>query len=226
MVTQAPGRPLLVLNAGSSTLKFSLFDAAATDTPRLSVHGVVDGIGVHPRLVIGDAAPQPAAAATDHTGAFTTVARWLDEHLRGAPPIAVGHRVVHGGTRYAGPIAIDDAVLAALEALTPLAPLHQPQALAAIRGVRERWPAVRQVACFDTAFHHGRSELVEAFALPQELFESGVRRYGFHGLSYEYIAGALPSLAPTIADGRVIVAHLGNGASLCAMRARRSVDTT
>jgi acetate kinase len=225
MVTHAPERPLLVLNAGSSTLKFSLFDAAASDTPRPSVHGVVDGIGLHPRLVVGDAAPQPTAAA-NHADAFTVVARWLDEHLRGAPPIAVGHRVVHGGTRYAGPVAIDDAVLGALEALTPLAPLHQPQALAAIRGVRDHWPAVRQVACFDTAFHRGRPEVVETFALPRALFESGVRRYGFHGLSYEYIAGRLPRIAPGIADGRVIVAHLGNGASLCAMRERRSVDTT
>jgi acetate kinase len=225
MVTHAPEHPLLVLNAGSSTLKFSLFDAAASDTPRLSVHGVVDGIGLHPRLVVGDAAPQPTAAA-NHADAFTVVARWLDEHLRGAPPIAVGHRVVHGGTRYAGPVAIDDAVLGALEALTPLAPLHQPQALAAIRGVRDHWPAVRQVACFDTAFHRGRPEVVETFALPRALFESGVRRYGFHGLSYEYIAGRLPRIAPGIADGRVIVAHLGNGASLCAMRERRSVDTT
>jgi acetate kinase len=226
MVARAAERPLLVLNAGSSTLKFSLFDAAATDTLRLVRHGVVDGIGSHPRLVIDDAAPQPAAAATNHEGAFSVVARGLDDHLRGAPPIAVGHRVVHGGTRYAGPVVIDDAVLGALEALTPLAPLHQPQALAAIRGVRERWPAVRQVACFDTAFHHGRPELVEAFALPRELFDSGVRRYGFHGLSYEYIAERLPRIAPAIADGRVVVAHLGNGASLCAMRERRSVDTT
>ena len=225
MVTPAPERPLLVLNAGSSTLKFSLFDAAATDTPRLALHGLVDGIGVHPRLVIGDAAPR-AAAAADHAGAFGVVARWLEEHLRGAPPTAVGHRVVHGGTRYAGPVAVDDAVLAALEALTPLAPLHQPQALAAIRGVRDHWPSVRQIACFDTAFHHGRPELVEAFALPRALFESGVRRYGFHGLAYEYIAGTLPSVAPSIAEGRVIVAHLGNGASLCAMRGRRSVETT
>jgi acetate kinase len=225
MVTPAPERPLLVLNAGSSTLKFSIFDAAATDTPRLAVHGLVDGIGVHPRLVIGDAAPR-AAAAADHAGAFGVVARWLEEHLRGAPPTAVGHRVVHGGTRYAGPVAVDDAVLAALEALTPLAPLHQPQALAAIRGVRDHWPSVRQIACFDTAFHHGRPELVEAFALPRALFESGVRRYGFHGLSYEYIARTLPSVAPSIAEGRVIVAHLGNGASLCAMRGRRSVETT
>ena len=164
--------------------------------------------------MIGDAAPQQAAGASDHAGAFTVMARWLDAELGGAPPIAIGHRVVHGGTRWAGPVVVDDAVLANLEALTPLAPLHQPQALAAIRGVRKRWPGVRQVACFDTAFHHGRGELAEAFALPRELFESGVRRYGFHGISYEYIAGRLPRVAPHIADARVVIAHLGNGASL------------
>ena len=226
MHAPAAERPLLVLNAGSSTLKFSLFDAAAAETPRLTVHGVVDGIGTHPKLVIGDAGPRPVAEAADHAGAFAAVARWVDEHLRGARPTAVGHRVVHGGTRYAHPVVVDDAVLATLDGLTPLAPLHQPQALAAIRGVRDHWPGMRQVACFDTAFHHGRAELVEAFALPRDFFESGVRRYGFHGLSYEYIAGVLPGIAPRIADGRVIVAHLGNGASLCAMRARRSVETT
>ena len=226
MVTRPSDRLVLVLNAGSSTLKFSLFDVTASDGPRLTVHGLVDSIGAGARLVIGDAAPQPAEGATDHAGAFTVVAGWLDTELHGVPPIAIGHRVVHGGTRYAGPVVVDDAVLADLEALTPLAPLHQPQALAAIRGVRAHWPAVRQVACFDTAFHHGRGELAEAFALPRELFDSGVRRYGFHGISYEYIAGRLPRIAPKIADGRVVVAHLGNGASLCAMRERRSVDTT
>ncbi|HEV8474565.1 MAG TPA: acetate/propionate family kinase [Methylomirabilota bacterium] len=222
---RAPGRPLLVLNAGSSTLKFSLFDAAGSGAPRRSARGAVEGIGVHPRLVVADDAPRNADAA-DHAGAFGVVAEWLDAHLRGARPIAVGHRVVHGGTRYADPVRVDDEVLAGLAALTPLAPLHQPQALAAIRGVRDRWPGVAQVACFDTAFHHGRTELVEAFALPRDLFESGVRRYGFHGLSYEHIAHVLPAVAPEIADGRVIVAHLGNGASLCGMRARRSVETT
>jgi len=225
MTARAPERPLLVLNAGSSTLKFSLFDAVAPDALPVTVHGVVDGIGVHPRLTIGDEPPQPAEAS-DHAGAFAAVARWLDGHLSGARPVAVGHRVVHGGMRFSRPVAVDDAVLAALEALTPLAPLHQPQALAAIRGVRDHWSGIRQVACFDTAFHHGRPELMQAFALPRELFESGVRRYGFHGLSYEYIAGVLPGIAPRIADGRVVVAHLGNGASLCAMRERHSVDST
>jgi acetate kinase len=224
MTARVPGSPLLVLNAGSSTLKFSVFDVAGP--PRVTAHGLVDAIGVHPQLAIGGAAPRPAPQATDHAGAFAVVARWLDERLRGNPPAAVGHRVVHGGTRYAEPVVVDDRVLAELEALTPLAPLHQPQALAAIRGARERWPAVAQVACFDTAFHHGRPEILETFALPREMFDSGVRRYGFHGLSYEYIASALASEAPQIAEGRVIVAHLGNGASLCAMRARRSVETT
>jgi len=191
-----------------------------------AVHGVVDGIGVHPRLVMGDAESRPAPEAKDHAGAFTAVARWLDDHLRGARPVAIGHRVVHGGTRYARPVVVDDRVLSALDELTPLAPLHQPHALAAIRGARNHWPDVTQVACFDTAFHHGRGELSEAFALPHDLFESGVRRYGFHGLSYDYIAQVLPGIAPRVADGRVVVAHLGNGASLCGMRARRSVDTT
>lgn len=226
MDAPAPQRPLLVLNAGSSTLKFSVFDAVASGTPRPTAHGVVDGIGARPRLVIAGADRGPASDATDHAGAFTVVARWLDEHLRGARPIAVGHRVVHGGTRFADPTIIDETVLTALDDLTPLAPLHQPPALAAIRGVRGRWQDLLQIACFDTAFHHGRPELVESFALPHDLFESGVRRYGFHGLSYEYIAGMLPTVAPDIADGRVVVAHLGNGASLCAMQARRSVETT
>jgi acetate kinase len=226
MDARASDRPLLVLNAGSSTLKFSLFDATVTGEPTVSVHGVVDGIGVRPRLTIADAAAQPVAEVTDHGSAFTVVARWLDERLHGVRPIAVGHRVVHGGTRYAHPVAVDTRVLADLEALTPLAPLHQPQALVAIRRVRDHWPDIAQVACFDTAFHHGRGELAEAFALPRELFASGVRRYGFHGLSYEYIASVLGTAAPSLADGRVVVAHLGNGASLCAMSARRSVDTT
>jgi acetate kinase len=133
---------------------------------------------------------------------------------------------VHGGTVYGRPVRLDDRVLADLDALTPLAPLHQPQALAAIRAVTARWPGVPQAACFDTGFHRGRPEIAEMFALPRDLHDSGVRRYGFHGISYEAIAAALPRVAPAVADGRVVVAHLGNGASLCAMSGRRSVDTT
>jgi len=214
---------LLVLNAGSSSLKFSVF--GAEDALPLRVHGLVDGIGVHPRLTVGDAAADPVEAA-DHRAAFAVVAGWLERHLAGARPVAVGHRVVHGGARYAGPVRVDDVVLGVLESLVPLAPLHEPQELAAIRAVAARWPEVPQVASFDTAFHAARPQLAQMFALPYDFYESGVRRYGFHGISYEAIAAALPAVAPEVADGRVVVAHLGNGASLCAMRGRRSVDTT
>jgi len=212
-----------VLNAGSSSLKFSLFAADPSLEP--SVHGLVDGIGVRPRLTVAGGAAEPADAG-DHRGALDAVARWLARHLDGEPPAAVGHRVVHGGTHYDGPARVDGDVLATLESLVPLAPLHQPQELAAIRAVAERWPDVPQVACFDTSFHRTRPELAQMFALPRALHESGIRRYGFHGISYESIADTLPRVAPEIADGRVVVAHLGNGASLCAMSRRRSVDTT
>ena len=215
---------LLVLNAGSSSLKFSLFEVAASDVPRLSVHGLVDGVGSHSRLTVG--AETRPVSAPDHAAAFALVAGWLDDRLRGAQPRAVGHRVVHGGMTYDRPVRVDDGVLADLTGLTPLAPLHQPQALAAIAAVGARWPGVPQVACFDTAFHRTMPELAQRFALPRELHDAGVRRYGFHGVSYAAIAAALPAAAPGIAGGRVVVAHLGNGASLCAMRAGRSVDTT
>lgn len=217
--------PLLVVNAGSSSLKFSLFDVSAGETLTLSVHGLVDGIGTtHPRLSVGE--DSRAVSASEHGAALAAVAAWLEARLGGRPPRAVGHRVVHGGTVYGRPVRLDDRVLADLDALTPLAPLHQPQALAAIRAVTARWPGVPQAACFDTGFHRGRPEIAEMFALPRDLHDSGVRRYGFHGISYEAIAAALPRVAPAVADGRVVVAHLGNGASLCAMSGRRSVDTT
>jgi acetate kinase len=222
--TSALPRPaVLVLNAGSSSLKFAVFPATEALAP--SVHGLVDGIGIEPRLTVGGGQAE-RVQAHDHPGAFDVVAGWLERHLDGAVPAAVGHRVVHGGWQFEGPARVDADVLAALTSLVPLAPLHQPQELAAIRSVAERWPDVPQVACFDTSFHRTRPELAQMFALPHDLFESGVRRYGFHGISYESIAGKLPAVAPEIADGRVVVAHLGNGASLCAMRGRRSVDTT
>ena len=214
---------MVVLNAGSSSLKFSVFRAEASLRP--SVHGLVDGIGLHPRLAVAGGAPEPVDAA-DHTRAFDVVAAWLERRLGGARPAAVGHRVVHGGWQYEGPVRVDDEVLAVLDSLVPLAPLHQPQELAAIRAVRARWPEVPQIVCFDTAFHRSRPEIAKMFALPRALYDTGVRRYGFHGISYESIAERLPMVAPEIADSRVVVAHLGNGASLCAMRARRSVDTT
>jgi acetate kinase len=217
-----PASVLLVLNAGSSSLKFSVF--GAEDSLPLSVHGLVDGVGVHPRLTVGGASER--VTASDHGGAFEVVAAWLERHLGGARPVAVGHRVVHGGVRYDAPVRLDDAVLGVLQSLVPLAPLHEPQEIAAIRAVAARWPDVPQVASFDTAFHAGRPPLAQMFALPRDLYDAGIRRYGFHGISYEAIAAALPGVAPEIADARVVVAHLGNGASLCAMRERRSVDTT
>jgi len=164
--------------------------------------------------------------AADHRGALDAVAAWLERRLNGARPRAVGHRVVHGGWQYEGPVRVDESVLAVLDSLVPLAPLHLPQELAAIRAVAGRWPDVPQLACFDTTFHRSRPELAQLFALPRELYESGIRRYGFHGISYESIAEQLSGVAPEIAEGRVVVAHLGNGASLCAMHRRRSVDTT
>lgn len=213
----------MVLNAGSSSLKFSVYRAAPT--LRASVHGLVEGIGVKARLTVDGGRPEPVDAG-DHGAALALVADCLERQLDGARPTAIGHRVVHGGARYAEPVIVDDAVMAALESLVPLAPLHQPHELAAIRAVRARWPGVPQIACFDTAFHRTRPEVATMFALPRALHDSGVRRYGFHGISYESIAEQLPSIAPEVADGRVVVAHLGNGASLCGLRARRSVDTT
>jgi acetate kinase len=146
--------------------------------------------------------------------------------MAGTPVAAVGHRVVHGGTKYAAPVRVDPGVIAELRALVPLAPLHQPHNLAPIEAIAEGAPSIPQVACFDTAFHRAQPALAQMFALPRRLTEAGVRRYGFHGLSYEYVAGRLGELAPELAGGRVVVAHLGNGASLCALKAGRSVATT
>jgi acetate kinase len=225
---------ILVINAGSSTLKFSLYRVEEDHTLPLLFHGLVDAIGRPvPRLSIRDgqgAVVEDRALeeweAKDHHGAFAVIARFLARPLHGEPLRGVGHRVVHGGWQYSEPVTIDDEVLSTLDSLVPLAPLHQPHALSAIRAVTVQTPGVRQVACFDTAFHHARPQLARMFALPLDLYDAGVRRYGFHGLSYESIADALPTVAPDIAEGRVIVAHLGNGASLCAMYARRSVETT
>ena len=223
MAVVLPRPAVLVLNAGSSSLKFSVFAAVASLDPH--IRGLVDGIGVEPKLAAAGGAAE-AVHAADHRGALDVVADWLERHLDGAPPLAVGHRVVHGGVHFDGPVRIDERVLATLESLVPLAPLHQPQELAAIRAVAARWPEVPQVACFDTSFHRTRGEPAQAFALPRDLRESGIRRYGFHGISYESIAATLADVAPEVAAGRIVVAHLGNGASLCAMRGGRSVDTT
>jgi acetate kinase len=220
---------LLVINAGSSSIKFQLF-AAEPGLRRLR-KGQLDGIGVRPRLrIVGPdqeidrtLAPQEGA---DLASAFATVDGWLTETLGGVAPAAIGHRVVHGGAEFAAPVPVDDAVLAKLEALIPLAPLHQPNNLAPIREARRRYPKTPQVACFDTAFHRGHPEVSDRFAIPEELYRAGIRRYGFHGLSYAYVAERLRELAPEVAGGRVLILHLGSGCSLCAVEAGRSIDST
>jgi acetate kinase len=194
--------PLLVLNAGSSTLKYAAYRADGDGTLTTLVKGTVDG------------------------NAFDPVAKLLERHLEGESPSAVGHRIVHGGADFLGPTPVDDRVLAALEGLVPLDPLHQPLSLGALRAARTRYPSALHVACFDTSFHRGHPEVADAVALPRVLREAGVRRYGFHGLSYEYIASRLAELDPEVAKGRVVAAHLGHGASLCALRNGKSMDST
>jgi acetate kinase len=222
---------LVVLNAGSSSLKFSIFlDEAA---PRLLLHGQIEGLSTRPRFVAragGDVVAEKdwgAGAPLGHDGAIDYLLSWGRDGVLGEHPIAaVGHRVVHGGARFSQPVRVDAAILAALEALVPLAPLHQPHNLAAIRAVARMAPSVTQVACFDTAFHRAQPPVAQAFALPRRFADEGVRRYGFHGLSYEYVAAALPSVDPAAAAGRTVVAHLGNGASMCALSGGRSIATT
>lgn len=226
-------RIVLVVNAGSSSLKFSVFHLDDTDFLQLAMRGQIDGIGTQPHLCVKDVTGSVVAERdfaiieiSNAQQAIGFAGAWLSEHFQDTPLLAVGHRVVHGGTNYSHPVLVDEAVFAALEQLVPLAPLHQPHNLAAIRAVREAQPQVPQIACFDTAFHRTHPQIADLYALPWECYESGVRRYGFHGLSYEYIAATLPKVAPNLAKGRVIVAHLGSGASLCAMQAGKSLDST
>jgi acetate kinase len=224
---------VLTINAGSSSLKFSIYGLGEHDRPSLAAKGQVEGIGTSPRLVAEDATGQrlverrwPDDRGLGHTEFFRVIGGWLREQFGDMALLGVGHRVVHGGTEFAAPVRVSPAVLARLEALCPLAPLHQPHNLAGIRAVAAVQPDLPQVACFDTAFHRGHPELADWFALPRRFHDDGIRRYGFHGLSYEYIASVLPEAAPEIAGGCVVVAHLGSGASMCAMIAGRSIDST
>lgn len=223
---------VLTINAGSSSIKFSLFGIGDGDALSLAAHGQVDGIGSSPRFVARDAAGHALEERcwTDPDEAFETllgtVMTFAEGHLDGATLIAVGHRVVHGGADHYRPERITAELLAVLERLSPLAPLHQPHNLAPIRALLASHSDLPQIACFDTGFHHTVPAVATRFALPREYEAAGVRRYGFHGLSYEYIARRLQEIAPDLAQGRVITAHLGNGASLCATRAGRSIDTT
>jgi acetate kinase len=224
---------ILVINAGSSSLKFSGFAPAGDADPEMLFKGQVERIGTAPRLTAHDAAGALLVdetydndAVRGHDGAIAAVSARLREFGAETRLAAAGHRVVHGGAEFAKPVLVDDTVLAKLEKLVPIVPLHQPANLAGIRALRAQNRALPQVACFDTAFHRGHSEIVERFALPEKFYRDGIRRYGFHGLSYEYIARKLPAVAPDIAAGRVIVAHLGSGASLCALKGGRSIDST
>ena len=222
----------IVLNAGSSSLKFSIYKRPEAAAWKMDLRGQIDGIGTSPRLSAKDSADarvadEKLASGLDARAALDAMAGWLrSRYGGGARVLGVGHRVVHGGARFAGPTIVTPEVLAELRTLIPLAPLHQPYNLAAIEAVFERLPGVPQVACFDTSFHRGQPAVAEVVPLPREICSGAVQRYGFHGLSYEYIASILPEVAPEIAHGRVIVAHLGSGASLCAMNGLKSVDST
>ena len=224
--------PILVVNAGSSSVKFQVFAVDGASDLTLQIKGQVDGIGTQPRLharapggieVVDQRFER--SEVPDVPAALATAGAWLGRQYD-IMPIAVGHRVVHGGPLYDRPVLIDAAVLKNLEQYVPLAPLHQPNNLAPIRSLLARNPDLPQVACFDTAFHRGHDAVADRYALPEHFYADGVRRYGFHGLSYEYIAQRLPQVAPEIAQGRVIVAHLGSGASMCALRGGRSVEST
>jgi acetate kinase len=224
--------PVLIVNAGSSSIKFSAYVVNAQE-PALLFKGQIENIGSAPHMAAKDARGVtiaekrwPRDSGSDHEGVLGSLIDWMESHLGDQMPLAVGHRVVHGGTAFAAPTRIDDRVLGQLESLCPLAPLHQPHNIAAIRAIAALHPSLPQVACFDTAFHRDQPPVAQRFALPRALHEAGIRRYGFHGLSYDYIASALRERAPGVARGRVIAAHLGAGASLCAMLDGKSVDTT
>jgi acetate kinase len=220
---------LLVLNAGSSSIKFSVFLNGGE--PALFIHGQVEELYTSARFEATDPAGTKIGkrqwnAPLGHDGAIEYLIGFVRSHCANNQLIAVGHRVVHGGAEFSAPAPVTPDLLRKLDLLISLAPLHQPHNIAPMRLIAERMPALQQVACFDTAFHHGQPQLAQAFALPPAITERGVRRYGFHGLSYEYIAGALPGYDAAAAAGRVIVAHLGNGASMCAMLTGRSVAST
>ena len=223
---------VLVVNAGSSSVKFQLYGTEGAGDLKRLVKGQMDGIGVRARLRASGADGKTLVDQTysveevpDLPAAMLKVGAWLRETQK-VSLVAVGHRVVHGGPDYDRPVIVDDQVLTRLERYIPLAPLHQPNNLAPIRSIRANNPELPQVACFDTAFHRGHSAVADHYAIPERFHAEGVRRYGFHGLSYEFIAGRLPDIAPQIAGRRVIVAHLGSGASMCALSAGRSVDST
>ena len=224
---------LLVINAGSSSLKFQVFEQDSPRTIAKVMGGQISGVGTdRPHFKVTDdqqiqrvnRALEPAQVA-DPAAALAILLGWLDEQLP-STPVAVGHRIVHGGTEFSGSVVLDDDIIAQLEALVSLAPLHQPHNLAPVHSIARQWPGVLQVGCFDTAFHRNHSPVTERFALPERFYEQGVRRYGFHGLSYHYVADTMKRYYPELAQGRVVVAHLGSGASACGLLKGVSVEST
>ncbi len=221
---------IAVINAGSSSIKFAVFELASP--PALILKGQIEGIGTTPRAKLSGADGKRLAeesfsdAGFDHVAATRAMIRLTSQWRAGRDIVAVGHRVVHGGTEHSEPLLVNDELIEKLSALVPLAPLHQPHNLAAIRTIRELRPELPQVACFDTGFHRTQPSLAQAFAIPRKYAQDGVRRYGFHGISYAHVSGRFKAVAPELAEGRVIIAHLGNGASLCAIREGRSVANT
>lgn len=221
----------LALNAGSSSIKFGLFDISETE-PRLLCKGLLDEHESKPGFTVTDAAgnhlfeKRRAPADSSGNALLADILDWSHDSLAGGTLVAIGHRVVHGGRDFTGPTEITDKTMEKLAALTPLAPLHQPRCLSPIRAIRSLRPNLTQVACFDTAFHHGLAPPISRIAIPRRFEEMGIRRYGFHGLSFEFIANRLAEISPIAAGKRTVAAHLGNGASLCAMRNGKSVDTT
>jgi acetate kinase len=223
--------PILVINAGSSSIKFSVFETRTDRSLSVSAHGQIEGIGTSPYLEVGDGRGRKladrAVEAESHEAAIVAIHDWSVAYLGNESGFSgVGHRVVHGGLHYVEPVLVDERVMSDLTTLVPLAPLHQPHNLAAIVAVGATAPNLRQVACFDTAFHRNQPAIAQEFALPRDYTAKGILRYGFHGLSYEYIVSALPGVAPDCADGKLIVAHLGNGASMSAIDKKRSIANT
>jgi len=228
---------ILTINAGSSSIKFALFANGGAIPAEPEVVGQIDGIGLSGRLAphlkatnavgeVLDDCDLPITGTAQHRAALAFLVEWLHRHADGRTIVGVGHRVVHGAEKFSRPMRLDAATVEVLRGFIPLAPLHQPHNIAGIEAMTAALPGVPQVACFDTAFHRSQPEVAQRFALPRAITDKGVRRYGFHGLSYEYIADVLPQHLGDRADGRVIVAHLGNGASMCAMKERRSIATT
>lgn len=222
---------ILVINAGSSSIKFAAFAESATGEPDLLGKGQIEGIGTNTYFAVKDDTGAvigehrwPAGASVGHAESLHFLIEWIEENATDVRVVAAGHRVVHGGLRFSEATLIDDTVMADLEALVDLAPLHQPNNLAAIRALGDDHPELPQVACFDTAFHRTQPQVAQMFALPRSMWDKGVRRYGFHGLSYEYIARKLPEYAP--GAERAVVAHLGSGASMCAIKGGKSIEST